>query len=407
VTLRKLLFWTHLTCGVVAGVVILIMSVTGVLLAYQRQITAWYDMRAYHAGPPAAGAGRLPASALAAAAGTRPDGGAVTVTVRSDVDAPASVSVGPRTIFVNAYTGEVLGEGAPGVRAFFRRVTDWHRWLGASENRATGRMITGISNLAFLVIVASGPFLWWPKKLTRKQIRPIAWFKGGLRSKARDFNWHNTIGFWSAIPLLVIVASGVVISYPWASNLVYRLAGEEPPARGGGGARGTVVEGAPRAGADADNRPELDIAALAAAERPAWRTIAVRVPQSADGPLAVTVDEGTGGQPQKRGTLTFDPQTGAVVGWVSQAGSTAGRRARSWLRFAHTGEVYGIPGQTVAGIASLGGVMLVWTGLAVSVRRLAGWLARKRRGADRTVREVNDRSRRLAPEQGRIRGDAW
>ena len=41
--MRKTIFWLHLITGVVAGVVILIMSVTGVLLMYQKQITAWAD----------------------------------------------------------------------------------------------------------------------------------------------------------------------------------------------------------------------------------------------------------------------------------------------------------------------------------------------------------------------------
>ncbi len=49
--LRSVLFWLHLACGVVAGVVILIMSVTGVLLTYQRQITAWADTRGYRIEP--------------------------------------------------------------------------------------------------------------------------------------------------------------------------------------------------------------------------------------------------------------------------------------------------------------------------------------------------------------------
>ena len=38
---RKIIFWCHLAIGVSAGVIILIMSVTGVLLAYEKQITAW------------------------------------------------------------------------------------------------------------------------------------------------------------------------------------------------------------------------------------------------------------------------------------------------------------------------------------------------------------------------------
>ena len=42
----------------------------------------------------------------------------------------------------------------------------------------------------------------------------------------------------------------------------------------------------------------------------------------------------------------------------------------------HTGEVYGLAGQTVAGAVSLGGAALVWTGMALALRRFAGWRAR-------------------------------
>ena len=208
-------------------------------------------------------------------------------------------------------------------------------------------MLTGASNLAFFVIVASGPFLWWPGTFTPKQLRGIAWFKRGLSSKARDFNWHNTVGIWCAIPLLVIVGSGVVMSYPWANSLVYRVAGEQPPAAQG---RGAAVDGgraeAPirrpegepsgRAANQAnDSRgpaaPSVDardatgvasdaLIARAAEQRPAWRTLAIRLPLPSRGAMSVTVDEGDGGQPQKRGTLTLDRETGAVIKWESQAG---------------------------------------------------------------------------------------
>src|SRR5688500_1824154 len=40
---RKTVFWLHLIAGVSAGCVIFVMSVTGVLLMYQRQITEWAD----------------------------------------------------------------------------------------------------------------------------------------------------------------------------------------------------------------------------------------------------------------------------------------------------------------------------------------------------------------------------
>jgi uncharacterized iron-regulated membrane protein len=56
----------------------------------------------------------------------------------------------------------------------------------------------------------------------------------------------------------------------------------------------------------------------------------------------------------------------------------AGRRARGWARFLHTGEVFGVAGQTVALLVSLAGAGLVWTGLALALRRLRRALARRR-----------------------------
>ena len=49
--------------------------------------------------------------------------------------------------------------------------------------------------------------------------------------------------------------------------------------------------------------------------------------------------------------------------------ASRGQRIRSWLRFAHTGEVYGVVGQTIAGVASAGAMVMVWTGLALTWRR--------------------------------------
>ncbi len=91
----------------------------------------------------------------------------------------------------------------------------------------------------------------------------------------------------------------------------------------------------------------------------------------------ITLDEGYGGQPQKRQTLTMSRATGAER-WEAFADQTTGRRLRSWLRFAHTGETYRLPGQTVAGLVSAGAVMLVWTGIALACRRFLAWRARGR-----------------------------
>ena len=398
--LRSVLFWLHLACGVVAGAVILIMSVTGVLLTYQRQITAWADMRGYHREAPPPEVQRLPADAmLANIKRAHPDVSPTAILIRSDRTAPASVTIGAgRQMFVNPYTGELLGEGnGQGVRDFFRTMVEWHRYVAMSgPSRPTGRAITGASNLMFLFIVVSGLFLWWPRTWTWSAIRNITWFRRGLPGKARDFNWHNTIGFWSAVPLAIIVAGGVVISYPWATALVYRAYGEQPPApagaaagRGAGPARGGGAGGAREGGAAADGRrrqqapeepgaPIDTLIARAESQVTGWKTISVALPAANAPRVVLTLDAGDGGQPHKRATLTLNRHTAEVERWEPYSAQSAGRRARTWLRFAHTGEVYGLPGQTVAGIVTGGGAVLVWTGIALALRRLFAWRKRGR-----------------------------
>jgi uncharacterized iron-regulated membrane protein len=75
-------------------------------------------------------------------------------------------------------------------------------------------------------------------------LRPITWFVGGLRGKARDFNWHHVFGFFAAIPLVFVVASGVVISYPWANQLLQQFRGQ--PCGRSRGRAGRASRGAAR-----------------------------------------------------------------------------------------------------------------------------------------------------------------
>jgi uncharacterized iron-regulated membrane protein len=230
--LRKIIFWLHLITGSVAGSVIFVMSVTGVLLAFERQIVAFAEREALTVNPPAPGAPHLGLDTLVAKAREATSEGMPSgVTLRADPTAAALVTFGrEQNVFVNPYTGAVLGEGAKTLRGFFRVVTDWHRWLGTrDDNREVGRAITGACNAAFVVLVITGFYLWWPRRWTRAALRTVTVPSLKLRGKPRDWNWHNAVGFWSAPALLCIALTGLVMSYQWANNLIYTLTGSEPP----------------------------------------------------------------------------------------------------------------------------------------------------------------------------------
>ena len=374
--LRRILFWCHLPVGVTAGVVILIMCVTGVLLSYEKQITSWADTRGYRSAPPTPETKHLPAETLIAKARDARGAAPTAVTIKSDPAAPAEIAFGRETtLFVNPYSGTILGEGSQNVRSFFRTVTDWHRWLGAKgDNRNVARAITGACNIGFLFLVTSGFYLWWPRNWNLKALRNVMWFRRGLSWKARDFNWHNVIGFWSAGPLFIVVLSAVVISYTWAGNLVYRIVGETPPAP-------RANQPAAPSGANKETASPVDSlnSAWVRAEQQVndWRSISLQLPATASAPLTFSIDSGNGGQPQKRSQLVLDRATGNVVRWEPFSSYTRGRQLRSILRFAHTGEVVGVVGQTIAGLVSTGGAFLVITGLALAIRRLRAWLGRR------------------------------
>jgi uncharacterized iron-regulated membrane protein len=382
--LRRIIFWCHLPVGVLAGLVILNMCVTGVLLTYEKQITSWADTRGYRSAPPATQTQHLSIETLITKARDGRGANPTSITLKADPAAPAEIGFGRETtLFVNPYTGAILGEGSQRVRSFFRGVTEWHRWLGANgDNRNVARAITGACNLGFLFLVSSGFFLWWPRKWNRKSLRNVTWFRRGLPSKARDFNWHNTIGFWSAVPLFIIVLSAVVISYSWAGNLVYRVAGETPPA--------------PRPNQQAPASPSnttvnnVDAAWLRAEQQVTdWRSLTLQLPAAESTPLTFNIDSGTGGQPQKRSQLVLDRSTGDVVRWEPFSTYTRGRQLRSILRFAHTGEVAGVFGQTLAGLVSIGGAVLVVTGLALATRRLLAWIAKRSKPAKPALTDVS------------------
>ncbi len=371
-TLRKLIFWPHLIAGSIAGAVVFIMAVTGVLLMYEKQLIAWADEHDYKVA--ASGAARLSVEALIASAQQSRGSLPISLTMRADPFSPAIFNFGrDGMLYLDPVSGAVLGAGSPQTRSFFRVVTEWHRYLGARDTvRPLGRAVTGASNLAFLFLILSGSYLWWPKRWTWQHVKPVLLFRNGLSGRARNFNWHNVFGLWCGAPLLLIVLGASIISYPWASNLAYRVAGSPPPKPQGSQA----PSGAPAL------KPMLVNGLQASLENvqnrlPDWKTITLRLPTSESAPLSFTVDRGYGGQPQLRTTFTVNSFTGQIQTSESFEAWDAGRRFRTWLRFVHTGEYYGLPGQTVAGIASGSAAFLVWTGIALAITRFRSWRARR------------------------------
>jgi uncharacterized iron-regulated membrane protein len=349
--LRQTIFWAHLVVGIAAGIVIAVMCFTGAALAFEKEIIAWADRDLRGISP--SDSTPLSLAEIEQKAGFKPSA----ITISTD-PSNAILVAGGRTnaVYVNQYSGEVSAPASPKTRAFMSAMIEWHRFLAQSgESRPRGKMITGASNLVFLFLAISGIYLWWPRNWNIAQLA----FKRGLTGKARDWNWHNVIGIWTAPVLIVLTATALPISYKWAGDAIYKLTGSEAP---------QPPKAAGESRRDRATLPTIPaLLELVKKEVPNAEQITIRPGQLT---LAIKASDQ---RPRFSSTqITLDSKTFAIVKKESYADQNAGRKVRSWTRFLHTGEALGPIGQFVAGIASLGGVVLVWTGFALAARRFFG-----------------------------------
>jgi len=432
---RKIFFWAHLVAGLVAGLSIAVMCVTGAALAFEKQLVAWSESDARRVTPPTPDAPRLSLDELARRVReANPDARASGVTVSADPRDAVAFQLGrDSALYANPYTGEVRAPASTRMHDFMHVMEDWHRVLAlGGDNRPIGKAINGACNLAFCFLALSGLYLWWPRSLTWRGFRAVTLFNWRLAGKARDFNWHNSVGLWCSPVLIVLTLTAVPMSYRWGGDLIYRLVGETPPAQGQGpggpmGAASTEAFKIERPSPDARPLSQDVLLARVQADFPRWEQITFRTGgmqrgqrpaqnsnaaaprdgaaagerreartpraegsatsenrgsregrgegrnggevRSGPQPLTISIRESGSWPRTATTTLTLNPFTGDVLKREGHADFSAGRRLRMWTRFLHTGEALGVVGQLVAGLACLGGALLVYTGVALSYRR--------------------------------------
>lgn len=371
---RKVVFWLHLAAGVIAGIVILVMSVTGVLLAFQPQVLDAKREPMRHLAV-AEGAERLPLEAIVERAEAARKAKATGVSVYPERESAVAVRFGRSEIrYVHPTSGEVLEDPGEGAARFFQMVMGYHRWLTTSENRDPGKAITGASNALFVFLGVTGIYLWLPRRWVWKAIRPVLLFRRGLRGKALDFSLHHVVGIWSVAVLLVLAGSALVISYPALGKLLYSVTGEKAPEGRGYAPLPKIVLPEP----PQDARP-LALEAFVAKTREAMPTadeLTFTIAKPTE-PLQVSARLQGRNKPAAYANLAFDPYGGELLHVARFEEQATATRIRGWLRFLHTGEALGLVGQIVAAIGSLGGVVLVYSGIALTVRRFVAYRRRK------------------------------
>jgi len=371
-TVRKTFYWFHLSLGLVAGLFIGLMALTGAALSFEKELINWAERDTLQVAQPGPEAARLDLGELIQRLRTEKPGVEIgAVTVYSDPNSAVVVNTGRNSppLGIDPWTGKILEGSSHRMRDTLHAAEELHRWLAlGGTGRDTGKLITGSACLLFFLLCLSGLWLWFPKQWTREQFRRRSLLQPRATGRARDWNWHNVFGFWTLPILLVITGTGLVMAFPWADALVWRAAGEQPPQRQEGRREGQGQKGGDRR-QPAPSQADIAWQAVldgARAARPGWESIGIRPMGTQPAQLLV---HSRGDRPRfGSDSLRSDPKDGHVISAQAYADNTPGRRLRNWMRYLHTGEGLGLPGKSLALLGAFSTLLLVVTGFMLFFR---------------------------------------
>lgn len=345
--LRKTLFNLHMIAGLAAALFVVVLGLTGSIMAFEDEIDHATHPRLFSVEPQ--GRTALPLAALTARLSSSLPGPVVAygMGVRPSLSYYLATPAG--TVFVNQYTGEILG---------IRDAPTWLNWVHQIHLRLlageTGKTIVSWAGVFTMLLTASGLYLWWPVKRVS-----IATAAGGRRVW---FDLHNAIGVFSFAFLFALALTGTIIGFErTATPLIYRVTGSHPYP---GNLSVTPVPGAKVIPVD-------EAVAIAARALPGAVPIAVNV-TSGKAPYRVALRYPEDLTPGGRSRVFVNPHTGAVLQAESSRTTAAGTRVVILNRAVHTGDLFGVPSKVLMSLASLAAVAQVVSGALMWWKRPRG-----------------------------------
>ena len=345
---RSLLFQIHLWTGLIAGIVFILLGLSGSALVYPtlmngadaaapkattqgpalplekiiaaaRQTSAQYERRAATVTFPEAEGDAYGVQFNAQAGGrggrdggqtrgrrggegqnTNADGGRGGANAQGGRGRDGGVPAGGRggrggpQISVDPASGTVLGVRTAGPSPLFGMIHQLHESMLLPG--ALGRSVVGWAGVGMLFLGLSGLYLWWPKKGQWK-------FAFGVRRTARGVRLyreiHGMFGIWFWIVFLFVTLTGLPLSFPSLLGIVGAAPGGPPPAQ----AQTSSID-------VPDGAAPMPLAQIVAAAEQASnaKASAITVPVQPNRPVSVTL--AGEGRPQ---TILVNPYDGTIL----------------------------------------------------------------------------------------------
>jgi uncharacterized iron-regulated membrane protein len=359
-TARQLILKLHLYLGLAAAAFLLVLGLTGSIMAFEGDIDHWVHPRAWYV---AAGDRPLPEADLIAkverqAAPAR----VVTVQLLPRPNLVQAMQLTDRsTVTVNPYDGAILSRstGPNGTQKLLGQIHQLHLRL-APDPRAgfakAGKVIISYAGLLLCLLVPTGFILWWRTKRASIHWNKASWFR-------RSFDAHQVVGLYAGLFLWTAAFTGILIGFDFGEEAIYKITGSAGPTRP------APVHSTPVPGAS-----PISVDQAMAAARQALPAAAIEIVELPRNPNAVfnfvlRVPEETTGSPHS--TVAIDQYSAKPL---QVRDFRTDSRGFYWIRFnraVHTGDLFGTAGHIVTSLSSLLLVLMVITGLIIWWKKLA------------------------------------
>ena len=350
--LKRIIREIHGLTGLAVGIVLIVVALSGCVYTFQREIRSLIYPHLLKVSIPE-DATRLSVDSIASIAANYHTKTKVREIVLSQ-DPEKSVRVYMREqylLYINPYTGEVLGITNTKKDPF---LLAWslHTQLGLGD---IGGKIVGWSTFACLPLILSGIWLWWPAVRSSWKKAFLLPVKG--RWKLLNFQWHKNAGFYASVFLLFICLSGMMMSFKWFENGLYRLTGSPITQR--------VMPKAVKAEKQQETiQKSLDYTVH---RFPEVREVNIFFPSSEERVfMFIAKYEDPMG---RREILYFNPGDGELLQGSYAADNNVADKLKAVNYNIHSGQVGGLLGRIIAFLASLFAAYLVVSGAIIWFQR--------------------------------------
>ncbi len=223
---RKTILQLHKILGLITGVVLFVVSITGCLWVFKEEIESFYDDYKYVTPRQQDFIAASKVKSLAEQVIPNKTIHGVIYGKPNEAIEVVFYQTAPelfyQSVFIDPYTGDFI-KRIDNNAGFFAFVLKGHIRLWLPE--AIGSRIISYSVLLFLIILISGLFLWWPRNNKNWRQRLKFDWNSKTRWKRKNFDLHTVTGFYISSLGLVFAFTGCVMAFNWFYFIAYVATG--------------------------------------------------------------------------------------------------------------------------------------------------------------------------------------